>query len=108
MGDLIYNCNRLCRDDGHLLISTINATAIRPGLRALAGRESVHPDHVAYFSLSNLGVLCGRFGFEPIDVKYFDYGATNAVSRTTMRMIFRWAPATADGILLMAKKIRAC
>jgi hypothetical protein len=106
IGDLMYNCNRLCRENGALIISTINATALRPGLRALFRREAVHPDHVAYFSFSNLGVLCHRFGFEPVDVRYFHYGAVSRWIGIPMGILFRLAPAIADGILVVAKKVR--
>jgi hypothetical protein len=106
-GDLIYNCNRLCRDGGDIIVSTINATALRPGLRALFGKEAVHPDHVAYYSFSNMGVICRRFGFEPVEVRFFNYGTVSRMTGFPLRMIFHWAPAVADGILVVAKKARS-
>jgi len=106
VGDLLYNCNRLCREGGDLLVSTINASGLRVCLRSFLGKEAVHPDHVAYYSFATLGVMCRRWGFEPVDVRYFSYASMSALTGAPLRLIFKMSPAVADGIVLIARKMR--
>ncbi|HVM18864.1 MAG TPA: methyltransferase domain-containing protein [Egibacteraceae bacterium] len=51
---------------GLLLLTTVNAFCLRRLLRIPLGIESVHPDHVAYYSHATLRVLFERFGYEVV------------------------------------------
>jgi SAM-dependent methyltransferase len=106
IGHLMSACNRLLRPRGSLLISTINATSLKQAIRALLGREPVHPDHVAYFSYATLGVLVGRFGLEIVDCRYFVYPTLSKLASLAFGGIHRLAPGTADGIVMVARKAR--
>jgi SAM-dependent methyltransferase len=105
VGNMLEACNRLLRPGGTLLVSTINATSLKQAMRALFGREPVHPDHIAYFSYATLGVLLGRFGFRVDDCRYFAYPTLSGVARV-FDAIHRWGPASADGIIVTAHKER--
>jgi SAM-dependent methyltransferase len=46
----LRGCGRLLAPGGRLCVTVPNACCPKIGLRALAGRESVHPDHRVYYS----------------------------------------------------------
>jgi SAM-dependent methyltransferase len=106
VGNLMYNCNRLCREGGTILVSTINATSIKLAFRAFAGREAVHPDHVAYYSMSTLGVILSRWGWEMEDVRFFPYPTVGKLSGLFFGAIYGMSPQSADGVIAIARKVR--
>lgn len=64
----LRGCGELMAPGGWLCITVPNATCPKVGLRALAGRESVHPDHRVYYSPRTLTrTLAGAgYGVESI------------------------------------------
>jgi SAM-dependent methyltransferase len=106
VGDLLANCNRLLRPGGELIVSTINGLSLKPALRALRQREAVHPDHVAYYSYGTLGTALQRFGFEPTDVRFFQYGTVSRLAGVIFGTLYRLAPQSADGIIMVATKAK--
>jgi SAM-dependent methyltransferase len=106
VGNLLEACNRLLRPGGSLVLTTINAPSFKQALRALLGREPVHPDHIAYFSYATLGTLLGRFGFKLDDCRYFAYPTVTASARLFFNAVYGLAPASADGIVVAAQKER--
>jgi SAM-dependent methyltransferase len=89
---------------GTLILSTINALAAKPALRAaLSRREEVHPDHLAYYSFGTLGSLLSRCGFELTSFRTFPYPSAGRLSTRLFQLLFRWNPHLADGILLLAR-----
>lgn len=107
VGELISNCNRLLRPNGKLLLTTVNALALKTAMRALFRREAVHIDHVAYYSYSTLGVLLGRFGFRVVDCRYFSYAEKSLPAKLIFGTALRLAPQSADGIAIVAEKTQA-
>jgi hypothetical protein len=103
LDSLLLGCRRLMSQNTILLITTINATALKPVLRAFFSREAVHPDHVAYFSLATLGALLNRYHFQPVAVGTFLYPAVTMFSTVISRLLAQLAPFVADGILVTAK-----
>lgn len=100
----------MLRDDAELAITTVNAYC---ALRALqyawprpgALSEPVHPDHVAYYSLQTLGLLCERHGLTVHDTAFYDVGAEHRSGlprrhRFANDVIVRWLPQLADGIVM--------
>jgi SAM-dependent methyltransferase len=57
-------CATLLSADGRLCVTVPNACSPKIGLRALAGRESVHPDHRVYFGPRTLARTLTGAGFE--------------------------------------------
>lgn len=106
VGNLLEACNRLLRPGGRLVVTTINAASFKQAVRALLGREPVHPDHVAYFTYATLGVLLGRFGFKLDDCRYFVYPTVSAAAGLLFSGIYALAPGSADGIIVAATKER--
>ncbi len=105
-GALLVSCNRMLSVGGDLLVSTIHALSFKHALRTLlTGVEIVHPDHVSYYSYATLGVLLGRFGFEPTTFRYFTYPTGNRIGEA-LDGFFKFIPYSANGILVEAKKVR--
>jgi glycosyltransferase involved in cell wall biosynthesis/SAM-dependent methyltransferase len=48
-GRFLRGCRALLRPDGRLMVTVPNACSPKIGLRALAGLETVHPDHHTYY-----------------------------------------------------------
>lgn len=102
-GPLLAGCRRHMREDTKLIVTTINATALKPALRALRSRESVHDDHVAYYSYATLGKLLVSEGLRPVEFGVFSYPTVNPVVGWFSKNLMKKAPATADGILFQAE-----
>jgi hypothetical protein len=104
VGNLMTNCHRLCRERGILLLSTVHALSLKQVMRALMGREPVHPDHVAYYSFATLGVILERSGFSMTDCRFFKYPTVTGFSGWIFGGIYSIFPQTADGIIVEAIK----
>jgi len=62
-GRFLATAPEVLKPGGRLLITTANAFCLRRMLRIPFRIESVHPDHVAYYSHATLAALARRFGF---------------------------------------------
>jgi SAM-dependent methyltransferase len=60
----LRGCAALLRPDGRLCVTVPNACCPKVGIRALAGRESVHPDHRVYYGPRTLARTLSGAGFE--------------------------------------------
>jgi hypothetical protein len=101
-GPLLAGCRRYMGRDSVLVVTTINATAIKPALRGLRGKESVHDDHVAYYSYATLGKLLTIERLKPVRFGVFAYPTVNPLVGLISKRIMMAAPAAADGILFYA------
>lgn len=103
----------MVRDGAELVITTINAYgALRMLQYAWPRRgplsEPVHPDHVAYYSIRTLGLLCERQGLEVVDVAFYDLGPEHRTElprrqRVANDLVVRWFPQLADGIIVRCR-----
>ena len=60
----LHGCRELLAPGGRLCVTVPNACSPKIGLRALAGRESVHPDHRVYYGPRTLERTLAGAGFE--------------------------------------------
>jgi 2-polyprenyl-3-methyl-5-hydroxy-6-metoxy-1,4-benzoquinol methylase len=60
----LHACGALLAPGGRLCVTVPNACCPKIGLRALAGRESVHPDHRVYYGPRTLARTLSGAGFE--------------------------------------------
>ncbi|MGO9203695.1 MAG: class I SAM-dependent methyltransferase [Limisphaerales bacterium] len=104
-GCLLRACNELLEMNGLMVLTTINALSAKQCLRALIGREPVHPDHVAYYSFATLGTLGARFGFQVVECRFFAYPCVSRITATAFRWFYRIAPQAADGICVTYRKV---
>ncbi len=59
----LRGCSRLLAPGGRLCVTVPNACSPKIGLRSLAGRESVHPDHRVYYGPRTLQRTLAGAGF---------------------------------------------
>jgi 2-polyprenyl-3-methyl-5-hydroxy-6-metoxy-1,4-benzoquinol methylase len=64
----LRGCGQLLAPGGRLCVTVPNACCPKIGLRALAGRESVHPDHRVYYSPRTLTRTLAGAGYDPVEV----------------------------------------
>lgn len=64
----LHGCGELLATGGRLCVTVPNACCPKIGMRALAGRESVHPDHRVYYSPRTLTRTLTGAGYEPVEV----------------------------------------
>ena len=75
-GAMLRTARAIAGAETQIVVTTVNAIGLKPFLRALLlRRESVHPDHVSYYSLCTLGSLLARSGFEVCAWGTFAYGS---------------------------------
>ena len=103
-GRLLAAASRYMNDQSIIVVSTINATALKPSFRAFFGREAVHPDHICYFSFSTLCQLLVRQNFNPKYFGAFSYPLVHKSADFIVNTIFRRSPGLADGIMIIAGK----
>lgn len=61
----LLGCRQLLRPGGRLCLTVPNACSPKIGLRSLAGREVIHPDHRTYYGPRTLARTLHGAGFEP-------------------------------------------
>jgi 2-polyprenyl-3-methyl-5-hydroxy-6-metoxy-1,4-benzoquinol methylase len=64
----LRGCGALLAPGGRLCVTVPNACCPKIGVRALAGRESVHPDHRVYYSPRTLTRTLTGAGYEPVEL----------------------------------------
>ena len=101
---LLEHGKSMCREDGQILLTTINGLAAKVFLRNLMRREAVHPDHVAWYSLGTLGSLASRLSLQIEQVAYFRYGERTHLGKIIFDLIYNLAPQTSDGIFVVISK----
>jgi 2-polyprenyl-3-methyl-5-hydroxy-6-metoxy-1,4-benzoquinol methylase len=62
----LRGCAALLAPGGRLCVTVPNACCPKIGLRAVVGRESVHPDHRVYYSPRTLTRTLAGAGYEPL------------------------------------------
>lgn len=103
----------MLRDGAELVLTTVNAyCALRAMQYSWPRRgplsEPVHPDHVAYYSLRTLGLLCARQGLEVSGEAFYDLGPEHRVGLARRHLVVndvvvRWFPQLADGIVIRCR-----
>jgi len=98
---------------GALVLTTPNAHALTNTLGALAGRELVNPDHVAWLSWRTLETLLARHGWRLDEIAYYPFPRVESGARAqrlvfnayqqAARPLFRLRPNLADGLLAVAR-----
>jgi hypothetical protein len=106
----------MLRDDAELVLTTVNAYCALRALQYAWPRsgplsEPVHPDHVAYYSLRTLELLCDRQGLTAHDRAFYDIGAEHRSKlprhhQLANDLAVRWLPQLADGIVIRCRVAR--
>lgn len=81
-GMVLENCRKMMSPTCKMVITVPNAFSIRNLLHVLRGYEKVAPDHVSYYSYSNVRELAERNGFALDRVNWYRYSpARKAIDR---------------------------
>jgi len=102
--EMLVNMQRFLAPDGRLIVTTPNAFSLRKQLRVMAGKESVHRDHVCYFSHRTLAQLLRMSGYEvtfQANVALHDH--VPWFSRTLERMASLMSSAVLEGLYVEAR-----
>jgi SAM-dependent methyltransferase len=112
-GLFLNGIKRFMNTDTQLIVTTINAYCgmrfFQYGLRGRGGlSEPVHPDHVAYYSYSTLGLLLKRHDLDVENFYFYDIGHEHRPhNRPALNIIndicVRITPQLADGIIAVCK-----
>jgi 2-polyprenyl-3-methyl-5-hydroxy-6-metoxy-1,4-benzoquinol methylase len=65
-GSFLVGARQLVSPDGHVCVTVPNACSPKIGIRAMLGREAVHPDHLTYYGPRTLARALNRAGFEVV------------------------------------------
>jgi 2-polyprenyl-3-methyl-5-hydroxy-6-metoxy-1,4-benzoquinol methylase len=99
-GLFLESAKAVLSPDGRLLITTPNAFCLRRFLRVPFGSESVHRDHVSYYSHATLSTLAQRFGYETVHrASYRMPGTRPFLAATAERVGVLISPNLGEGLL---------
>ena len=92
--------------DGLLIITTPNAYALSPWLRAaLTGKEQCHPEHTCYLSPQTLSYVVSKHGFAVRAVHLAERPAHNRIIAGLRSLIGRVRPILSEQLVLVAEKV---
>lgn len=102
-GLVLENCRRMMAPTSQMVITVPNAFSIRNLLHVLRGYEKVAPDHVAYYSYSNVRELVERNGLTLQRVNWYRYSPTrkpidSVVDFCIAPAIWMW-PQLSEGLI---------
>ena len=102
-GLVLENCRKMMKPECKMVITVPNAFSVRSLLHVLRGYEKVAPDHVSYYSYSNVRELAERNGFSLDSVNWYRYSpARKAIDRVVdtaiAPVIWMW-PQLSEGLI---------
>jgi trans-aconitate methyltransferase len=105
----LRGCRSLLAPDGRLCVTVPNACCPKIGLRALAARESVHPDHYAYYSPRTLTRTLLGAGYGGVEVLTCFPTSAGRVGRMAINPLLSGAHRlfqgpVADGLIAVASR----
>ena len=109
LSTMFGNLGELMHEGSELIITTPNAHGLGNVVRALAGREKNHPEHVAYYSYVTLTNLIRRYGFEPSEFFYVKPFAGNGrtARERAKSVLYRVIPQLCHGLIMVVHKAPA-
>jgi SAM-dependent methyltransferase len=103
----LRGCGELLAPGGRLCVTVPNACCPKIGLRSLAGRESVHPDHRVYYGPRTLERTLRGAGFEPLSIASCFAPVAGRAGRTIVNPLLRashraFQGPVGDGLIALA------
>jgi cyclopropane fatty-acyl-phospholipid synthase-like methyltransferase len=109
LGLFLSAVTKIMKSETKLLITVPNTPSVKAFLRALAGREEVHPDHVCYFSANTIETLLKRFRLEVDSFYYYCAPPVSGSSKfmwllnKLLKIFCLMFPCLADGFVVIAE-----
>ena len=106
-GIVVENCQKMMPPSCNLVITVPNAFSLRSWLHVLRGYEKVAPDHVSYYSYSNIRELVERNGLRLERVDWYRYSNTKkiidrVVDNVLAPAIWMW-PQLSEGLIAQCR-----
>ncbi|MBM4031946.1 MAG: class I SAM-dependent methyltransferase [Planctomycetes bacterium] len=106
-GRMLESAHAVLREDGHVIVTAPNAFCARKALGVLLGLESVHEDHVAYYSHRALQRLAAMYGYRVVDqCSYRLRNRTPLLPYVIERIVGILSPNLCEGVI--CRMARAC
>jgi len=104
-GDFLRSAHAVLEDEGQLLVTTTNAYCARRFVHIPFGKESIHPDHCAYYShrtLQRLAEICGSHIVE--QCSYRIHNKKPLLPYVAERIASWISPNLCEGIICVLRK----
>ncbi len=104
----LRGCRRLLSAGGRLCVTVPNAGSPKIGLRSLAGRESVHPDHRVYYGPRTLRRTLAGAGYDVLQMATCLAPVTGRAGRLIFNPLLRaghrmFQGPVGDGLIVVAR-----
>lgn len=99
-GILLESLKSVCHPQSCIVLTTVNFAPIKRTYRLLYLDESVHPDHVCYYSLATLTCLLKQCGYKPLEwaAHWWDVGRVSRIVNKILRKAPFFVQYYADGL----------
>ena len=106
-GNLLRSCHSVLRKQAKLIITTTNAYCLRRFLRIPFGKESIHSDHVAYYSHRTLQKLSQIYEYRITDRCSYRLSNTKPLFPYLVERLSSFiSPNLAEGIIIALESNR--
>jgi hypothetical protein len=96
---------KLSSQKTRIIFTTPNAYSLKGCLRAIAGKEMQHPDHICLFSGKTISRLLGDYGITIKNISYYNNPPRNFISMPFgyfVNSILKFFPNASDGLFVEA------
>ncbi|MFC3714015.1 methyltransferase domain-containing protein [Sphingoaurantiacus capsulatus] len=108
-GKLIENSAQIMKDDGVFIITAPNAFCLTTIIRLFRGIETVHEDHVSYFSYATMRTFLSRYGLYIVNFAFYsDITRKNGLKRIMKgiyHVVLSVFPQFGEGIVVVSSRV---
>ena len=104
-GNFLKALSSIMSDKTELIVTTVNATALKQCFHAMFHQEKVHPDHNYYFSYWTLRHLLSKFNLNCKETYYYQESQGKGLGLVVEKVFLsmtRISPAWSDGLIARA------
>jgi 2-polyprenyl-3-methyl-5-hydroxy-6-metoxy-1,4-benzoquinol methylase len=103
-GSFLVSAHGVLEEEGQLIVTTTNAYCMRRFIRIAFGKESVHVDHVAYYSHSTLNRLAEMYDYTVVEQCSYRIPNIKPLMPYMVERIASWiSPNLCEGIICLLK-----
>jgi 2-polyprenyl-3-methyl-5-hydroxy-6-metoxy-1,4-benzoquinol methylase len=106
-GSFLNSAHTVLKQDGSCIVTTTNAYCLRRFLRIPFGKESIHVDHLAYFSHRTLRHLAEVCGYHVVEQCSYRIPNRKPLLPYLVERVASWvSPNLCEGIICQMKRVR--